>query len=169
MVMLNSREKRLLFLVLTTGLLLAWVKIRSSGMHTVSDLSARLNEIRTQLERSQKLLTSVSDVEKSRTPSSLPEANTVTLSLLSDLTAPKQTAGVNVISVENGTNSNYVVTAKGEFSQMMRFLSFMEREQSKFKVESVEFKKLDTQAANSTEEDAPMKEIRGVFNLSRRG
>lgn len=169
MVRLKPREKLLLVAVLVAGVCTLWIRVQRSGEKAVKNLELRLTQVQQQVDKTQKLLAMTPEKPKDR---GLAGSNAVTLSLLDDLTAPRETAGISILSVEGGSAANIVVTAKGEFSQLMRFLSFMEREQSKFKVESVDFKKDEAQvaAANVLDEGVRAgKEIRGIFNLSRRG
>lgn len=84
----------------------------------------------------------------------------VSLALLKDLTLPMESEAVRVVTVNRGENGAYTMTVEGQFGEMMRFLSYLERQDSRFSVGGIQFGRISENG---------VRRIRASFQIAAKG
>lgn len=177
---LNSREKNLgvMVMLICVPFLVTTVKKSLKKQSTV------LNE---RLVASQQMIqVAEAELTKATTQNAAPQVAAEasgeeakrSMTLLKDLTLPKETQSIRVMRVERTGSSSFRMEVQGEFPEMMKFLSYLERGDSRFAVASAEINRTATVASSNpapgndvAEATGPVENprlIRAVFNLTTR-
>jgi len=180
---LNPREKILAVMVLTGLCFLGGGWLNRRLAETGKALDAQLSEAQANLKSSQLLL-------KAPAPKTAPVvapaseiANRLTLTLLRDLTVPEEAASIRVVGLEKVGENGFRLSIEGGFPEVMRFVSFLERPESRFAILDATVEKLALKAASTSagiksatgtmemeaETGSPSREVRAVLGLSVRG
>lgn len=94
-----------------------------------------------------------------------------TLSLLEDLTLPRETRNLRVVSVTRGDGGAFSMTIEGQFAEIMRYLSFLERAESRFSVGNVTLGRMDEtdRQPDSSISTQRARQVRGNIQIVMKG
>jgi hypothetical protein len=164
---MSNRERYLMGLVGLVAVSLAGQRISKARKIQVDELEGQLAAARKRVEESRALMAAAPKVvEPERRPAAL---NDITMRILKDLTVPPELEDVKITAVDHTNATDYRMIVEGEFSGLMRFLSYLERPEGDFKVNHVDIARPPQAPVAQSEEGAPVKRtLKGTFSLSRR-
>lgn len=165
---MTAREKNLTTIVAIVGLFSAWWYLNRILGATSADLEAQIMEMNDRMKNSQKALDQMRqeiasvDNREEKVVFSVPQSK-ITKALLEDLTEPAESNMVKILSVQHAEGAAFAMVVEGKFVEMMRFISFLERIDSKFWVGNIQLGKsgdaLDPNAAK----------VRGNIQIAMKG
>ncbi len=167
---MSAREKNLGVIVILVVVSLFQQRVRRGHKEDIDNMTGEIIAAKERVQQSRALMASAPKPaadEPDRRPAAL---NETTMKMLRDMTVPVEIKDVKVTSVEHPSPSEFRMIVEGRFSGMMRFLSYLERPEGDFKVNHVEIGRVNGEASKDTEEaPANARDLRGTFNLVRRG
>lgn len=138
---LSLREKNLgVVVVVVCALGLWWYLARNLHRRTAA-LEAEVLTTNERIRQGNATLASLRSATPgdARAPAAAIVHGKVSMALLKDLTVPAESAAVSVVAVSRADNGQYTMTVEGKFGEMMRFLSYLERRESRFSVGNIQF------------------------------
>lgn len=171
---MNPREKNLALLVLIISTMVAWGAIKKQMKKEMDRINASIAAAEAQVEQSKAALVQLTTPHavKNKVTQPAPTFDGVaTLNILRDITMSKEAGQIRISRLERVGDKGYRVIADGSFSQMMHFLSYLERMNGRFSVTSGELSKLQSEQKDQGDVvlSQPKREIRATLNLSLRG
>ena len=176
---LNSREKNLGVLVALICLPFLATTVTKKLNHQALVAADRLAGAQRQVEEAQAQLTRATERDRAPAAQTTPTVEgRHSMTLLNDLTLPPETKSIRVMRVERTGETTFRMELNGEFSEMMRFLSYLERGDSRFSVATAEIHRTQEgprapagggDVAEATEPVESARLIRGIFNLVSKG
>jgi hypothetical protein len=178
---LSNREKNMGVMVLGLSLFIIGWGIRSRWDRKVEQGKESLLGLEERLNQSKKLLTMGNEPEAPLLSSTaVPADSNSSLFLLRDLTDSDVAKKVRIISAERGLNGVYRLEVEGEFQELMRFMGFLERQEGKFVLQTVNIhrsERIEGGPAGQTPNPevairpagTPSRKVLAIFQLSMKG
>lgn len=170
---LTAREKNLGVMVLVVCLLAAWWyegRILEKKMAEVqAGIDSAQDQIRNMNASVATLRAATDGPLGAGSPATGPKIaqSKLTMTLLQDLTLPPESENIRVVSVTRLENSGFSMQVEGGFAEMMKFLSYLERMDSRFSVGNVQLgKAAETPDASGK---LPIQRIRGSIQIAMKG
>ena len=170
---LSKREKNIIAFCTVLGLLVAYSGVKRLIDKDMEKLNDDLVATQQQLDAVKaSLATAISASNLAKPKTEKKEDKPVgqldkkhSLYLLRDITLPELNERVRIVSAEKKGEGGYSVTLEGEFSETMRFISYIERRDGKFSVNSVSFLK----APANEKDKQPSRLIQTTLSLAMKG
>lgn len=143
---LSKREKNLMVAVLGVCTLGGWWYMDRQMSREAQFAGAEVLAVQEQIRQTQSSLNQLQGTLDSMKGNGQPTGPVVpnaisTMALLKDLTLPQESLQVKIVSVTRADGTTFNLSVEGNFGSMMRFLSYLEREKSKFSVGNVSLAK----------------------------
>ncbi len=166
---LTAREKNLTTLVIVIGLFSSWWYLNRILTKTTFDMEGQVFEINSRLTASQKALNqlreeiAVDQGKETKQEFTIAQSK-ITMGLMEDLTIPAEASLVRILSVNHQDGAAFALVVEGQFIEMMRFISFLERTDSRFWVGSIQLGRSgsDTKQPNTGR-------VRGSIQIAMKG
>jgi hypothetical protein len=180
---LNAREKNMGFLVFSLSLMIIAWGISSRKQREMVRLSDEVTEAEEKFNKTKTMIDeSVVALAASRPRIQVAPSGQVqnvdrkaTLHFLRDLTVPEMVDKVKIISAEKKGDAGYTLTVEGEFTELMRFMSFLERKDGKFLLEKASIAKVSEDQPGGapqnirTAQTGPSRRVQAIFQLNMKG
>jgi len=155
---LSSREKSLAAIIGVTCVVGLGVFIKKQMRLKLERYEAELVSVQQQVQQSRNSIAMFRPVPQT--------SSKTVLTLLKDLTQPGDVYNVKIKAVDKIGEDMFKVAIEGEFQNVMKFISYIERTEGAFVVDDADMAKMaDTNTDRNAE---PRKIIRGLFTLSTR-
>jgi len=175
---LSIREKNMGVMVLALCFIIIGWGAKSRWSRKAERAREEVSAVQDRLEQTKKLLaTAPTDTNAGASPIEVVIDRHSSLFLLRDLTAPDLAHKVTVIGATRGTNGEYQIEVEGEFQELMRFMSFLERRDGKFLLHAANFRRANQLTpGGASPADAgrivsasPSRKVQATFNLTMKG
>ncbi len=157
---LKKSEKNLLFAILISLLVVLFLKVKKNGETRISIVKSEISSYSEKLNKTKQLLALPIKPTKET-----PEMNSITMTLLKNLSASSEVAKLEISSVLKTSETSFQINCQGKFQEIMKYLSYLERMEGEFKVETIKLKKIML----NENPDSPTSKIEGVISISKRG
>ena len=146
MIALSDREKNLGLFVLVVCLLSGWWYLGRVLRKKSAELEAQMTAVDQQVKQMNASLASLQASAIGNDPAATNAGPTIvqsalTMTLLKELTVPEEAENVRVLSVTRSEAGTFNMQVEGRFAEMMRFLSYFERNGSRFSVGNIQLGK----------------------------
>jgi len=170
---LNGREKFLGSAVLVFGLLFGWWQISRNMTRQIALLEAdiggvndRIRQTNSTVAQLNATLAGPANSATAATPVVPQSGNSLTI--LRELTMPSESQNLKVISVSRTDATGFAIQVEGRFGEMMRFISYLERADSRIQVGNVGLSRQPESAIEGVS-GVVVRNIRGNITISLRG
>jgi hypothetical protein len=142
---MTIREKNLGVVVIFLCLMIILWGLKHNWNKKLERTKEDLVSLQDRLEQTKKLLTLPEAPAEAANPAAGAPAEAVdthdSLFLLRDLTASDLSQKLRIVSATRNDSGVYQVEVEGEFQELMRFMSFLERQDGKFLLQTAKFRR----------------------------
>lgn len=156
---LKKSEKNLLLAVIISLFVIFYGRVKKDGEARITIIKREISDYSERLNKTKQLLAiPITPLKET------PDTNSITMTLLENLSISSQVSKVEITSVVKQSETNFQINCTGRFSELMRYLSYLERSDGAFKVETLKLKK----SSQTEQPESPESKIEGVINISKR-
>jgi len=170
---LNSREKNLGVAVLFFGLMFMWWSVNRNMTKEIAMAEGTILGTNDQIRNANATLTALQnslvrlDAAATAAPGT-PQAiahSASSLQILRELTVPAEVENVKILSVVRADATAFSIQVEGKFSEMMRFISYLERSDSRIQLGNVGLSRSSEAQVNGD----VVRSIKGTIVVALRG
>lgn len=169
---LNSREKNLGLLVLFFGMMFFWwntsrnmAKEIATAEATILGTNDQIRNANATLASLQASLAGINAPVASAGGAAAVAHSASSLQILKELTQPAEVENVKILSMNRADALAFSVQVEGKFSEMMRFISYLERSDSRIQLGNIGLTRSGEAVANGE----IVRKIKGTIVVALRG